>query len=694
MATRETLELLCSTTKLERDRGQLELQRQINDANEGNLQAIEMALISCLQDSSARWEQKQGALMGSKLVVLNEDSSEEFALTCRLHALHLLNDSEARVRLAAGEMMGALCRRTGPEIYLSSKDIILEGIQSNLERQAMSESSHDEMKQAEALMEKLSSSPSKESHADATKIFHDTAGWKNLETWMKCLQCVIEGCGIHFAEHVTQDLLDLIFLTLTHTNRFVRETGYQVCAALAGCGGQQDFTFTSNPLYEVVELMESDSIFSGVGDENPLLLHGEQLAYHLANGLSDNWSQVRLAASLATRQFLVNLPNEEARQKFYPALIPRMCLNRYYVAEGVRIYSQETWRRVTGNRGKELVETYIKDTVGYYISQTEADNHAVREAACACIAELGSKIDKNCVRPYVDPLLLALLVCFKDDSWPVRDAACIACGNFVFCFPDESKNHMEPLYPLFFGNLQDNIPSVRQGAAVALSSVAKAYGKESADLLFAKIREGIQDLDKQSSTTEKYENLEKGPATFGVVKKLRDNDMELHTDKQMYSCGSLAPKMGTGRSGGCMDHQFRRPAEPWELCDGCVILLTELSTIQTSIAKVSELLPFVAEAARKCHYTQHVQFLETVCKILPTIAKNIGKRYFKPHIEVFIDPIFYSLSCDNALTSSAASQCLNQLSQFLGPNILRGRVEQYNPSYLEKLEANQFIAAF
>jgi hypothetical protein len=30
--------------------------------------------------------------------------------------------------------------------------------------------------------------------------------------------------------------------------------------------------------------------------------------------------------------------------------------------------------------------------VSYYIEATGADNHAVREAACACIAELGSKV--------------------------------------------------------------------------------------------------------------------------------------------------------------------------------------------------------------------------------------------------------------------------------------------------------------
>ena len=36
----------------------------------------------------------------------------------------------------------------------------------------------------------------------------------------------------------------------------------------------------------------------------------------------------------------------------------------------------------------------------------------------------------------------------------------------------------------------------------------------------------------------------------------------------MYSCGSLAPKMRRG--GGCADHLFRRPAEPWEKADGWV----------------------------------------------------------------------------------------------------------------------------
>jgi len=35
-----------------------------------------------------------------------------------------------------------------------------------------------------------------------------------------------------------------------------------------------------------------------------ILIFGMQFAKHLASGLADNWSQVRLASSQATRQFL------------------------------------------------------------------------------------------------------------------------------------------------------------------------------------------------------------------------------------------------------------------------------------------------------------------------------------------------------------------------------------------------------
>jgi hypothetical protein len=80
--------------------------------------------------------------------------------------------------------------------------------------------------------------------------------------------------------------------------------------------------------------------------------------------------------------------------------------------------------------GPGLTPTIITlQVVFYYISQSKANNHAVREASCAVIAELMEKVDKAAVSAHVPDLLRALLLCFKDSSWPVRDAACTACGR-------------------------------------------------------------------------------------------------------------------------------------------------------------------------------------------------------------------------------------------------------------------------
>merc|ERR1712228_412475 len=53
------------------------------------------------------------------------------------------------------------------------------------------------------------------------------------------------------------------------------------------------------------------------------------------------------------------------------------------------------------------------------------------------------------------------------------------------------------------------------------------------------------------------------------------------------------------------------------------------------------------------------------------------------HLEHFFDLIFYCLESDNALCSYAAEDCLHKLSAVLGPNILKGRIENYNPRHLE-----------
>ena len=531
------------------------------------------------------------------------------------------------------------------------------------------------------------------------QIFHETAGWRHLETSMKCLQSVVNGCGSAFKENIDTNLLDLINVTTKHTNRFVRETGYHTLASIIDAATTRN-NDTNTGVFNGMEIDTNLETELHTYDEQIMSIHNIKMATILADGLSDNWSQVRLSAAVATRSFLTSLPKDaQDKHAIYSLMIPRLCLNRYYLAEGVRIYSQETWRMVTNPEiggGKKVVEAYIEDVVKYYTLCTIADNHAVREAACQCIAELAAKLDKTILEPQVDLLLDTLLECFNDDSWPVRDMACVAAGKFVLNFPNQSKRSLDKLIALFFANLHDSIASVRQGAALAISNLAIAYESDESiaivDDILSKIKQNLDGMSNQPSEAKKFTGLDTNTlqSNFGIAKRIRDNDPDLHTDQTMYSCGSLAPKMkGSRSSGGCSDCKFQKESEPWESADGSVLLLCELSNTEGFREKIirSNMIQKISDACRYRHYVSHHCFLETVMKTLPIIGGNLGKRTLKMYLEEFMDHIFYTAECENALASSAAYNCLKNLSDILGPNIMRGRVEQFHPRYLTVLDA-------
>ena len=58
-------------------------------------------------------------------------------------------------------------------------------------------------------------------------------------------------------------------------------------------------------------------------------------------------------------------------------------------------------------------------------------------------------------------------------------------------------------------------------------------GDEALPVIVGRIESGLSGVENQAATAEKYGSMDKGPATYGVVKRMRDNDMELHTDQQV-----------------------------------------------------------------------------------------------------------------------------------------------------------------
>jgi hypothetical protein len=188
---------------------------------------------------------------------------------------------------------------------------------------------------------------------------HDTEGWKSLETSMRLLQRLIEVLGTEFLNFDFREVIDVIMKAANHLNRFVREITY----------------FVIEELFKISEKCDEEN-------QKRFIEMCDDLIPITAQGLADNWSQVRFSASCATRAFYnFAKDKKELRDAYDSKMLPRMCLNRYYVAEGVRNYSLQTWKMVVADKGIQLIMDNADEVCKFYISQCLADNHAVREAA-------------------------------------------------------------------------------------------------------------------------------------------------------------------------------------------------------------------------------------------------------------------------------------------------------------------------
>ena len=188
----------------------------------------------------------------------------------------------------------------------------------------------------------------------STGALDDTTGWRALETNWQCLACWISSLGSKYYVHLlsgkttTMDLLlrNLEFSSIVHVNRHVRAAAIAVLEQLIVSAGD-------DPIYW--PYLETGSL-------------RKTTVKVLKAGLGDNWSQVRMAASVLNRVFWSTLqercrfPNENLKL-LYPILVPRMCLNRFYLAQGVKLYSHHTWKLVFPENGVQVVAQAIAPVV-------------------------------------------------------------------------------------------------------------------------------------------------------------------------------------------------------------------------------------------------------------------------------------------------------------------------------------------
>lgn len=129
---------------------------------------------------------------------------------------------------------------------------------------------------------------------------------------------------------------------------------------------------------------------------------------------------------------------------------------------------------------------------------------------------------------------------------------------------------------------------------------------------------------------------------------------------------------------------FSREKAPWEVSDGALHLLRSCAAVYPDL--VSEKLPEASELATLRHFEHCWKLHETLWTVLPEVAAGIGKREAKAHLEPFIPPMFKDLRCGNQLCEAAAGRCVAFFRDWLGPTVLRGRLDDMQQRQLDGCE--------
>lgn len=401
----------------------------------------------------------------------------------------------------------------------------------------------------------------------------DTSGWRNLETSLVSYDYIVKGLGSTFwlpapvpgdvtAFLTVENLSVLGYCCTQHINRHVRAAAMALLTTIC------DLASPPSP-------PSCPHVFF------------DQVLKVLKGSLSDNWSQVRMAASVLCRSYLSALP-QDMRGGADKVLVPFMSLNRFYLAEGVRLYSQETWKQKVPN-GKDVLELHLPSVIRHYVKALDEDNHVVRESAALAIGEVVEKFEAEKVSPHLMIIKESVKAAFYDESWPVRDRACV-CLSLI----GKRWEVDDEVWGLIENNLKDQIWSVRENAAWGMVQCLEKRPEKKDDVI-KKFKDDIGNAKNEPKRSKKDVEREA-------------NDLERHRNKQLYSCGSLAPKLhkSANRVAGCSDCMITRPTRVWEISDGCVYLLMHVATEGVvGEEEIVGMMDMAIDATRHEEYVEH-----------------------------------------------------------------------------------------
>jgi hypothetical protein len=416
----------------------------------------------------------------------------------------------------------------------------------------------------------------------------DTTGWSTLESYVSAYFEVLKCCGYPTIIDVLSDS-DACELLITqcsiHRNRFVREAAIgfiqSICELIDN--GLQTQDDGAKQAASFVDIKEELIIGCKMSTRWGL---SRRIAEALKTGLEDNWSRIRQASCKAALVFLAGLAEQEdeTRRNFMAKLLPGICLNRFYAADGVKATAADTWRGIVGSRGREWICALIESFATSYAEMSKVNNHMISEAACSAMAELISRIDRSVVQTQLPRFVEALGACLADDSWPVRDSSCVATGvllrhfgkEAVECDPEISASFLD----VCARHLKDAVWSLRENAALALGDACRTENTELSEYVKSFIASYLND------NLGKAVDAAVGTRTISFLSRVQLLALEKNARESAASPPSAPPnsKKVAWRQGGgwgcCLDCMETRTGDSCDISSGAVYLLREFAGLQ------------------------------------------------------------------------------------------------------------------
>ncbi|CAN0015393.1 unnamed protein product, partial [Ectocarpus fasciculatus] len=424
-----------------------------------------------------------------------------------------INHEEPRVRKLCSELIGVMAKHIGPPYFDELGPVLYAQVSAFFERREVSRETR--------------------LGAESEIALDDTTGWYALETLLCSYRELVSGCGprLGYLDRASEAELGLFIRdSALHINRYIRQATFEFIHAL------------------MLQLSPGALSWSD-GAYVPLLCRC------ITAGLSDDFSQVRFPATFAARYFLVAINDQDREALVWPQLVPRLCLNRYYPADGVKTASLETWSAVSQGKGKALVTRHVAAAFEHYASMVDNKSHLICEAACWVMGELGSIIDAQAVMPYLAGIMDILGVCLGDDSWQVRGAACVATSRIVRAHPEQACDvACDVFLPLWVLHLNDFIWALRSDSATALGIAMRCpVQRLAAAATDAAVEYLTENLAEAAKVKKSFSFIPQNSTLYSFIK----NKMEPEKEKTSVKVS---------------------PRKRWQGSEGGVLLLAELAT--------------------------------------------------------------------------------------------------------------------